>query len=653
MKTVNCTNIKKYKDILEKQCDIEQSIQNLFSQGNYTFDKPLIVSNPYLDYPLTALILFKTQKEVTVTVKILDKDGNVERMQHNSKACCTHQIGLAGLYANSQTKVILEIHDNAKNTRVKSFSIFSKCKYRYIGVFNTIINRFKNKEKLYHFQNRYSTLVDSNGRLRWLTNHVSLVNISCRLRNGNLILSTGGYHSRRAFLYETTWIGRIVAVYAIPTGAHHHCEELPNGNLLVVSNSGNYASIENLIFEIDRHTGKIVRDFNLNSIIPTQRKTILYNHNGKNKDFYHVNGVQVTQNFKSIIISCRTQNALIKIDWHTKEIKWILGNPSGWESKYNKFFLTPVDSCFQWQYGQHAPIVIRETNDSLDILLFDNGTFRDDPDSMATNTAQTYSRGVIFHINEKDMTIKTVWEYGKDRAHNFYSFKKGNCEYNDSEQIVSIASTCIRSKSIYLDGHNYTEKTTLVEIEKDKNDILFEMDYYFDGVKNPSYRVHIEKGDCLIQTDNLFCGKIKDFSGVGIEFQCHNVGLHKENNDNLFKHTNWKINYVRISNSFFKLRGYIYVNGISPIKLVKKLVFVRNNDESYSLQIPLSFDAHVAALLGCEDLGYANINISRLPISMLPVGHYNIYFFINYENDSCLLDTGYWFDLEFSDSNNE
>ena len=59
-------------------------------------------------------------------------------------------------------------------------------------------------------------------------------------------------------LIEVDLNGRIYREYAVPGGQHHDFRELPNGNLLVASDSPDLSSVEDYVVEIDRATGEVV-----------------------------------------------------------------------------------------------------------------------------------------------------------------------------------------------------------------------------------------------------------------------------------------------------------------------------------------------------------------------------------------------------------
>ena len=59
-------------------------------------------------------------------------------------------------------------------------------------------------------------------------------------------------------------------------------------------------------------------------------------------DWTHGNGVSYDPSDDSVIVSLRHQDAVIKIDRATRQIKWILGDHKGWNETLSKKLLTPV-----------------------------------------------------------------------------------------------------------------------------------------------------------------------------------------------------------------------------------------------------------------------------------------------------------------------
>lgn len=182
---------------------------------------------------------------------------------------------------------------------------------------------------------------------------------------------------------------------------------------------------------------------------------------GPGRNWAHVNSVDHDAEDDSIIISSRHQNAIIKIG-RDKQVKWILGNPVGWKDKFKDKLLTPVDSkgkkiscgedgakCpgyenekggFDYTWTQHTAFKIDELSkgDIIYVSAFDNGDSRG-MEQPALPTMK-YSRAVIYKIDQKNMTVEQVWEYGKDRGFDWYSSVTSLTEYQADKNSVMVYS---------------------------------------------------------------------------------------------------------------------------------------------------------------------------------------------------------------------
>jgi hypothetical protein len=74
--------------------------------------------------------------------------------------------------------------------------------------------------------------------------------------------------------------------------------------------------------------------------------------------------------------------------------------------------LMPIGSPFRWQYHQHAPMWTGPNR----IVLYDNGNHRASPfdGTVPVPSAENFSRGVEYEINEDNLTVRQVWEYGEN-----------------------------------------------------------------------------------------------------------------------------------------------------------------------------------------------------------------------------------------------
>ena len=59
--------------LVDRQNEAEKAMLEEFHNGNYTLENPLVKLNPYFVNPLAAVVMFTTEKEVAVTVRVLGK----------------------------------------------------------------------------------------------------------------------------------------------------------------------------------------------------------------------------------------------------------------------------------------------------------------------------------------------------------------------------------------------------------------------------------------------------------------------------------------------------------------------------------------------------------------------------------------------------
>ena len=260
------------------------------------------------------------------------------------------------------------------------------------------------------------------------------------------MLSTGDEYKQVPYnlnsLWEFNWLGKIFKEYEIPNAVHHDISELPDGNLLAVSNDVDMftsGTREDHAIIIDRKTGAIIKEYNFNKILDNTRDP--YNHfdpgivNVANIDWMHMNAAVYDEENNSLIVSSPIQSEVVSIDLDTEEINWILGPHEGYEgsSAYLAgYLLTPVGDDFEWQWCQHAPMILPDFDndpDTIDLLLLDNGQNKSFDEEDATPAEDNYSRGVQYRINQKTMTVEQIWEYGKERGSECYATFLGDADY--------------------------------------------------------------------------------------------------------------------------------------------------------------------------------------------------------------------------------
>jgi arylsulfate sulfotransferase len=283
------------------------------------------------------------------------------------------------------------------------------------------------------------------------------------LRSGRIIYQHGSYR----YLYEIDFFGgdhrswyaartsqppndRAIAV-DVDT-IHHETIELPNGNFLTLSTEirefPHYPSdvrdpmaerqkawvVCDEVVEFQPDTGSIIQRLPLTDLLDHERFGFLslntfwrdkYDDflDSPSRDWSHANALQFLPADNSVLVSFRHLSCIMKIDWETKQLRWILGDPAGWTETLRPYLLQPKGNL-QWFYHQHAA----HFTEAGTLMMFDNGNYRAVPFQQPTMAPDNYSRAVAYRVNESEMTVEQVYSYGAPQGDRFYSPFFGEAE---------------------------------------------------------------------------------------------------------------------------------------------------------------------------------------------------------------------------------
>jgi hypothetical protein len=262
-------------------------------------------------------------------------------------------------------------------------------------------------------------VVDRDGRVRWYyagdNGHLLR-----RLNNGNMMIQ------REESIVEVDLLGRSTGNrWKVPGGLHHDAWELPNGNFLALSSAED--SFYDAVVEIHRESGEIVDVWDFREIIDPERP--VQPANLDEADWFHLNAVIYDEEDDALIVSGRDQSAVVKVGRESHELIWILGNHEKWSPRFEEYLLSPVGEDFEWQWGQHAPMLHPGNNSR--ILLFDNGNKRSYEDPLAAG--ENYSRAVEYEVDEERGTVRQLRQYGRERGSELYAPFIGDADYLPGE----------------------------------------------------------------------------------------------------------------------------------------------------------------------------------------------------------------------------
>lgn len=443
----------------EMQSEKEKKYQNLLKSGEYTEDNIYVQLDPYDASPLSALLLFQTEDAMTVDISVAGKDEATTIKNSFDDYETDHSIPVLGLYPDTENEVTVTLTDESGNSMEKTVTIKTGTLAKSIA---TIDVKEADTQKMDLGDSELTFVIpstkrayafDANGDVRWHSTRYNS-HIFKELTNGNLLYLTKESNDADTYnvLLETDYLGKIYHRYdfssssaANDTGKsegemtviHHDGIELPSGNFLLTVNDGsNY--IEDTMIELNRETGEIEKTIDLKDILPEafyEDYDSTSREDGK-VDWFHQNSVEYDEADNSIIISGRHQDTIMKIDYDTSEIKWIMGDSNGWPESYQKYFLK---GDVKASGGQHAAIVLPDQDDNdetTDILYYDNNISVTRGDE---ETSEKYSEARQVRINDAEMTIEEVWTFGEALGKDYYTKIIGSARYlsNTGNRLVN------------------------------------------------------------------------------------------------------------------------------------------------------------------------------------------------------------------------
>lgn len=451
-----------------------------------TLEDPYVNLDPYGRSPLSALVVFDTETRAQVSFTVQGKDSETDISTTIDGYETHHEIPIVGLYPSYTNTVEIVAETESGETMTNTLTIVTE---RLPSGIPAIDIKEAKPEKMQLAENeltfyvpstRHAFAFDVNGDVRWygagFNSHVLQ-----ELDNGNLLYLSKDDNSGNTYnrLFEIDYIGKLHNAFEISEEAaeqeaedlestlvHHDVAELPSGNLLMTVNDGGGEYMEDMMIEVDRHMGKVMKVIDLKDLFPSE----VYEEYPVRDDFglrdwFHQNSVVYDESDDSIIISGRHQDAVMKIDYGTEEIIWILAHPEGWSEEMEGHLIEGESEDFKYPAAQHDATILPDFDDNpatIDVLLFDNNTVVTRGDESVSGD---YSAATHYRIDEEAMKAEVVWTYGEALGEDYFT------------RIISSARYLRDSGNILIDfGHaEEGERSSFVEVtHDDKQERAFE-----------------------------------------------------------------------------------------------------------------------------------------------------------------------------------
>ena len=614
--TLNKTN-NNDKEIMVEELSLVNTqalIEDSFKDASgYTIDKPNIILDPYNRNPLSALLIFESDLNVSATLTVL---GDIP-ISNDIIIKDVNYIPILGLYSDCSNEVVLEyVYDD------------TIIEYKYIidtkPLPNDIIlpTSVEYDRDFYHddiyiltpASNGYSIGFDLYGDIRFYSYHSQVASWHYKYNNnGYFIVGSDRLYSYPYYntgFYLQDLLGKVYYEYNVVEGYHHDIYHLDNGNYLLATNDFINGYLEDVIVEIDYLTGEIVKRIDLKSILDIyQGKSAFWVEN----DWFHNNGICYDINTNTIMLSGRHQDIVLGIDYDSYDIKFIIGDKTNWDSKYHKYFLNKTHDDLEWIYSPHAPEVLPNSN----IFIFDNGNNRSKISSEYIDPINNYSRGVIYDIDYDNMEITQVYQYGKELGSEFYSPYISDVDYiEDNHYIIHSGGR------VYIDGvvQNYpaayydnpTLKSTTVEIIDDKEVFVLDMPYNYYNIQRVSlysdneYTIGLGTHfDHVIKTPikEVLKDKIDDYK---LDYDKYDIDVKLESDRLLVEGTFSNIDIVDII-LYQDNRQYIYSMPLEDVNVSAMCIFIPGVNLSDDKSRVRKYINTSSNLVGSYDL-YIKIN---------------------------------------------
>lgn len=461
--------------------------------------------NPYEKVPLGGLLTFRTNEPCKVEIEVT---GRSPFSKEFSAFETNHSIPVLGLYADTINTVSVKLTTEADKEYIGNVQLKTEAlPYFFPTVEIEKIDRTQMEPGLHLIEMlianngkflSYTIMFDDNGDIRWFMDMSSPGQITysgLRMKNGNWLYLSW------IDLWELSDLGQVIKndkmwLYA----GNHHISELDDGKILMggskkdakVIRKDGYETITryDYMVEWDRKANKGTKEWDLAQVLDINRAVYPADYSLDTRiDWFHINSITQSLKDNSILASGRNQG-VVKVD-HDNNLKWIFAPHKGWGKSgrtgegfnTSDYLLTAVNSEnepfpddvqsgilgtdeFEWSTGQHALSIL----DNGNLLLFDNGLSRN------LKGKPTYSRAVEYKIDEENMTVQQVWQYGKSRGLSMFSPIT-----SDVDVLPSTQNRLITVGNIRASGELPHSK--IIEITYPENKEVFEAHVFFKDAK--------------------------------------------------------------------------------------------------------------------------------------------------------------------------
>ena len=394
----------------KEQADVDAYLKEELVKNKYTLDRAKVYVNPYNASPLSAMIIFYTDdsQEVSVTVKGKNSDDFTVSYGKSNY----HYVPVYGLYADYDNTVVVTLEDKTtKEFRIKTDKVNVPDVKAQSGNITSAGDFYLLSSPI-----SMSTLgIDGYGNVRWMLSDHYYHNVVV-LENGHLLtgIDTDTTSVLPTVIREVDYLGRIYNEYNIDSGYLNDFFIKSNGNIIVTSKDKDRVTISDLVLEIDKNTGKIVKSIDVYKLFENIDKS--FTDGIEREDYFYNSGIKYYEDTDTLLLTYWGGEMVISIDYSDAKINWIFTNPDNLPSSFDSYLLKGDDG-FVYPKAMHQA---KLSGDTLKVL--DNGYSTIKNDTILSNLKGSYSSVNTYTIVDKKIALTNSYNDNKK----YFSYALGD-----------------------------------------------------------------------------------------------------------------------------------------------------------------------------------------------------------------------------------
>ena len=428
---------------LDVQSRLEQTLEDLKSEADYTIEAPLAVWNPYGTGSNGLYIYFEADDASGVSYTIHTEGGNYEDYTANANVSegSQKEFLIIGLVPGERSEVTVRLTD--EEGQVTDSTTFWVETPETISGYDVLLEKTDGTSTQPVTDGLYYTLgtqgyygymffFDNDGVMRYemLLDGYKADRV---LMNGDQMICCVASDQ----IGQLNRLGQVTQLIDLDGYVMHHDFNWgADGQLIILATKENTFDdrVMDFVLGADLETGEVSELADLRNIFPdyydmTEKvsSTSAFFWQAGTRDWIHVNIVDYKDD-GSILLSSRETSTLIKIAdiYENPELEYLIGDAAYWEETSYASYSYEKSGEFKDQYGQHTASFI-ESDDLEDgqyyIMMYNNNYYANSTrtdgyepeldDSVSENLTdeEAVSQVYVYLVDENEKTYSLAWSF--------------------------------------------------------------------------------------------------------------------------------------------------------------------------------------------------------------------------------------------------